>query len=396
MSRARRSKICAFARRISGTLLLTGSLFAAGTAPQDTARAQEPGPASPERQAQAEQPPATDRTFYPAPASETGRLVIRAAADQASMAPLIQDFQRLNPGISVDYVQYVTNDLFAAATKACRSGAPFADIMLSSAVDHFVKLANDGCAAPYSSTFTASLPGWANWRNEVFGFAGEVAVIAYNSKLLPAEDAPESHAQLAELLRTKADIFRDRIGTYDIRISGIGYLFAFSDLQQTSTTYGRLLESMGRLGAVVRCCSADVLDEIASGRLLLGYNILSSYALARQHQGEPIRVVIPRDYALFLPRGVMLPAKGRTPGLGERFLDYLLSPRGQDVGRSESFFFEIGSPLAGDQVEAPLAGASFLRPISIGLPLLLTQDKARRERFISDWRRSMIDMNVRP
>lgn len=63
---------------------------------------------------------------------------------------------------------------------------------------------------------------------------------------------PRSHVEIAELLRSKPDVYRNRIGTYDVRASGIGYLLAFHDALRAPTTYGRLLESFSRADVVAR------------------------------------------------------------------------------------------------------------------------------------------------
>ena len=338
---------------------------------------------------------AVEHELFPAPAGERTRIVVRAAADLSAMRPLIRDFQTLRPEVTVDYNDYVTNDLFDEAAAACRSGAPHADLLLSSAVDHLVELANRGCAAAHRGGAGAALPAWAKWRDEVFGFTLEPAVIVYNRDLLAPDLVPASHHHLAEILRTRADLFRGRVGTYDIRLSGIGYLYAFFDLLQTGTTYGRLLESMGRVGTVLRCCTDQVLDGVARGELLIGYNLLGSYAYARMKQGAPIGIVLPRDYTLVLARGAMLPKRG-AGGDGAAFLEYLLSPRGQAVGRDEAFHFSADGGLPpGVEGPASMLGSGAGRPIAIGPALLLTQDRMRRARFIADWSRSMIDMSTR-
>lgn len=79
---------------------------------------------------------------------------------------------------------------------------------------------------------------WANWRNEVLGFTFERIVIACNRDLVPTVEVPRTHLELADLLRRKPETYTSRVGTYDIRLSGIGYLLAFYDARQTSTTYG--------------------------------------------------------------------------------------------------------------------------------------------------------------
>jgi iron(III) transport system substrate-binding protein len=332
---------------------------------------------------------------FPAPGNETAILAIHAATDLPAMEPLIRDFQAVSPGTTIRYTEYVTNDLQVVATEACRTQQPTGDLLLSSSVDHLVKLANDGCAQSHVSAETAAVPDWANWRDEVFGFTFEPAVFVINQDLVPAQDIPRSHLELADLLRTRINDYRGRVGTYDIRLSGIGYLLAFNDSWQANTTYGRLLESLGRAEPVVRCCTSEILDELISGRVLIGYNMLGSYAYARIRNGAPLRIIVPRDYTLVLSRGAMIPSTAQNPQAAAAFLDYLLSARGQKVAAEQAFFFSPDAE-APPEIDGPslLSASGAIRPITIDPTLLVIQDRALRERFLNDWAASMIGIGA--
>jgi iron(III) transport system substrate-binding protein len=326
---------------------------------------------------------------FPAAGRETAVLTIHAVADISAIEPMIRDFQESEPGITVDYTDYLTNELYDLLAAQCAKAAPMADIVISSSVDHIAKLANDGCAQSYSSPNTSHIPDWAKWRDEVFGFTFEPAVIVYNRKLVAPADIPRTHHDLAELLRTKPQIFDGKIGTYDIEQSGIGYLFAFFDTQQ-SNIFGRLLESFGRSHAVLRCCTGELLSRIEQGELLIGYNLLSSYAYGRYKAGAPIGIVMPRDYTLVLSRTAMIPATAGQPDLGKKFLDYCLSPRGQAVAAQKSFFFSFDRPVPeGVDAVDPGSGSGVYRPIVVGPALLSTLDRQNRRRFLSEWKASM-------
>lgn len=328
-----------------------------------------------------------ERTILPALGKERVRLVINAATDADAMRPLIIDFQQMAPDVAVEFNDYVTNDLFRDAEAACAAGRPFGDLWLSSSVDQLVKLANDGCAQAHVSEDTQTVPTWANWRDEVFGFTFEPAVIVYDSRRVPPEDVPRSHVDIAELVRAKPDIYSGRIGTYDIEASGVGYLLAFHDALQAPTSFGRLLESLSRADVITRCCNNEVLGEIVNGRLKIAYNVLGPYAYAAALRNPDLRVLIPGDYALILSRGAVIPRHSPQSREAQRFLDYLLSARGREVARREAFFFAENAPLP-QGVEGPeaLIESGIGRPIRIGPALLAAQDRATRERFIANWK----------
>lgn len=325
---------------------------------------------------------------FPARTNETGHLVIHAATDLEAMQPLLLDFQALYPDIRIDFVDYVTNDLFRETFASCKTDREAADIILSSSVDQLVRLANDGCAQPHSSPETQSVPSWANWRNEVFGFTFEPIVFVYNKRSVPQQDVPRSHDALLDLLKSKPDEYRGRIGTYDIHASGIGYLLAFYDARQAPTANGRLLETLSRSNTTIRCCNGEVLGELAAGRISIAYNVLGSYAYAAARANPDLGIVVPNDYALILSRGALLPSRSKNPLLGKRFLNYLLSSRGKQVARESSFFFAENAPLpAGVEGPDQLMASGVGRPIRIGPALLAAQDEVQRQTFISGWRK---------
>jgi iron(III) transport system substrate-binding protein len=202
---------------------------------------------------------------------------------------------------------------------------------------------------------------------------------------VPPAEVPLTRDALVDLLRNRADFYMGRVGTYDIARSGIGYLFGFFDAQQ-SNAFGRLLEGFGRAEAKLYCCTGELLDDIAKGRILIGYNLLGSYAYGRLLAGAPIGIVLPHDYTLVLSRAAFIPRRAANPAAGRRFLDYLLSARGQKVAADQAFFFAFGQPLPQGVNAAdsdPQAGT--YRLIPIGPSLLAVTDAQKRKRLLKDW-----------
>ncbi|AWN55440.1 ABC transporter substrate-binding protein [Methylobacterium sp. 17Sr1-1] len=337
---------------------------------------------------------AEEATRFPASEHERTTLTIRSAADLDAMAPLIRDYQLLYPDVTVVYHEYITADLFGEIAASCAAGradrARAADVVISSSVDHLIKLANDGCARAHRSIETGRQPDWAAWRNEVFGFTTEPAVIAYRPDLVPREDLPQSRVELVDLLRRKPEAYAGKIGSYDITLSGIGYLFAAYDGRAAAATYGRLVEAFGRANLQVRCCTGDLIADLEAGRIAIGYNLLGSYVYRAMRRGARLGLIVPRDYTLVLARAALVPVTARAVGDAFAFVDYLLSERGQRVSREEAFFFDRTGPLP-PGIDGPpsLSAAGAFRPITVGPVLLAVQDRARRARFLAEWRQSI-------
>ncbi len=327
--------------------------------------------------------------FFPAPQGEAERLIIHGSTDLVAMEPMVRGFQAQRPTIAIEYTNYLTNELNELVAAACAADQPMGDLVLSSSVDQLVKLVNDGCARPHISPLTAAVPRWAKWRNEVFGFTFEPAVIVYNRDLVPPNEVPRTRAALADLLRDQPERYHGKIGTYDVALSGIGLLFAFYDAEQSSS-FGRLIESFGRADALVRCCTGEILDAVERGEVLIGYNMLGSYAFSRLKAGARIGIVLPRDFTVVLSRGVLVPRLSRKPELAGQFIDYLLSEEGQRRGREQSFFFSADAPIP-PEVDGPdsIVNSGQFRPIVIGPGLMAVQDRARRQRFLDETMRSL-------
>ena len=164
------------------------------------------------------------RHSYPAPRGEV-TLKIISTADINVFEPIILEFQRENPSINIDYVSASSTELMKALYT---EQAPF-DLAISSAMDLQTKLANDGYAQTYTSSATELLPDWAKWRNQIFAFTQEPAALVISEAAFQGIDPPKTREELISLLRDNPDKFEGRIGTYDVRISGAGYLFATQD-----------------------------------------------------------------------------------------------------------------------------------------------------------------------
>ncbi|HYI69170.1 MAG TPA: extracellular solute-binding protein [Skermanella sp.] len=325
---------------------------------------------------------AVEPVVYPAPAGERHVLLIDAATDRTLMEPLILDFQRIAPTVTVSYSDFSTRDLY----ERTESGQTDADLVISSASDLQVKLINDGFSQPYESSATQALPDWANWRDEAFGFTVEPAVIAYNRDLVPEQEVPRSRNDLIRLIRENGARYNRRVATYDAATSGIGYLFATQDSVLFSQ-YWQLMVTLGAAQARLACCTGDILEMIERGEVLIAYNMLGSYARARMVAGARIGIVLPEDYTLVMSRVAIIPAKSRRADLAGSFIDYLLSQRGQEIISSQSALFSLTPGIQEDAVLRGDRAASTgpVIPITLSPALLVFLDKFKRESFLRQW-----------
>lgn len=299
-------------------------------------------------------------------------LLIAGSTDRAAMQPLLDAFVAENPGLEVDYLEGETVDLYERLRAGGYDTIP--DVIVSSAADLQIRLVNDGYTRSYASPATERLPEWAVWRNEAFGFTFEPLVFVVNPGLVPPENRPRTREELGRLVAAGGED-GPKVATYDVRESGVGYLAASWDAI-TMSDFWPFMERVSGNGLLTTCCTSNILDMVASGRALVGLNVLGSYARQRADADGDIAIVVPEDFTLVITRVAVLPAGGRNPAAGERFLDFLLSPVAQTLLGPEA--------LIGRTAERALSSGP-IRPIPLGATLLALTDPMRRSQFIALW-----------
>lgn len=323
----------------------------------------------------------------PAIGDETSLLKIYAAADFPVFEPVLTEFQKRHPDVAIRYSEFNTRVLYESYLE----GLPRSpDLMLSSAMDLQVKLVNDGHARPHRSDQTQALPMWANWRNEVFGFTYEPAVIAINNKFLSDAQQPATRSELLDLIRQESDRLMGRIGTFDIERVGVGYLTWAHDRQQ-SGSYGRLLEAFGTHRARRFPSSSSMLKNVNSGEILIAYNVLGSYAKSWAEQYPNVSVVMPDDYTALVMRSAFIPKRASNPEIAHLFLDFLISVDGQQLLADEANLFPIREEVVGELPAHSLSQQSdtHFQPIPLSLSLLLYNDQAKRALIFEEWEAAM-------
>lgn len=321
-----------------------------------------------------------------AAAGRAGKLVIYAATDLPAAGPLIRDFRALYPGLDVEYTNLNSMEVYNRFLSETAAGVRTADALWSPAMDLQMKLVNDGYAQAYKSPEAAKLPGWAVWREEAFGTTFEPVVFAYNKRLLAPDEVPQSHGSLAKLLTEQPARFQGKVTTFNIERSGVGFLLATQG-SKISPVFWDLMRAIFSAGPNLQTGTGTMIERIASGENLIGYNLVGSYVIARAKTDPSIGYVLPRDYTLVMSRIVFISRQAQNPHGARLWVDYLLSKRGQRIMANESLLFSIRADVEGDATGAGLAkrlGGSAV-PIVVSPGLLTYLDQAKRRDFIRKW-----------
>jgi len=324
---------------------------------------------------------------YPAKGALEGTLTLYSTLDTAVFEPLVVDFQRLYPGVDVHYENLDAMPQYERFVREENEGTHRADMLISTSMDLQVKLVNDGYAARHVSPSAEALPRWARWRDEAFGFTFEPAVMVFNRKAMEGRRIPRTRAELVDQVRHDPRFWQGRIGTYDISRSSVGYLLATQDVRHSSE-FGAMVEAFGDVDLQVEENTSTLLERIESGELVAGYNLLGSYARSRRDSERNLLLVYPRDHTVVLARTVVISRNAPNAALAHRFLEYLLSVRGQQVMATECGLPPIRKELDGiyERLGVSESQVGVLRPISLGPGLLVYLDQQKRRQLLDVWR----------
>lgn len=308
--------------------------------------------------------------------SEGREISVLSTTDLASIEDALQQFVDDNPAFRLRYEQAASTEVFRAIHD---DGAAF-DLVMSSAMDLQMKLANDGFAASITPE-TGDLPVWARWRDQLFGVALEPVVALASRRGLGGLPPPRTRRDLIAMLRENPERFDGKIASYDPTQSGVGYFLISQDSQQ-SEGFWRLAEVMGRLNARLFCCSGQMIDELRAGRIVIAYNVVASYA-ARYAPEDPdlIRLAL-EDYTFAIVRSALVPSNAPDPQGGTLLLSWLLSDAAQ-VRIADSAGVAL-IPGTGPQPSV------HLRPIRLDTGLLVYHDQLRQKGLLSEWNAAMV------
>ena len=134
---------------------------------------------------------------------------------------------------------------------------------------------------------------------------------------------------------------------------------------------------MGGLGTALHCSSGEMINDLIDGEIFVAYNVLGSYAAARQSAGSSIAVILPSDFPTTMMRTILISKDTELVELSVAFLRHLISFQTTAHGNIAAFL-------------PPLTSGSEPSTIPLEPALLTYLDKLKRETFIGAWENAII------
>lgn len=293
-------------------------------------------------------------------------VTIYVSTDRVFSEPVLREYERRS-GVKVNavYDTEETKSTGLANRLLAEKARPLADVFWSNEPVRTLVLKSREVLARYKSPAAEGIPP-ALVDSEGFwtGFSARMRVIAYNTKLVKAEEAPASVFELADpKWRGQVAIADPRFGSTSFHVAA---LYAIAGDQKMDDFFRRLKEN----GVRVVDGNSVVRDLVARGEVKLGLTDTDDVNVALE-DGQPIAMVLPDKDGLgvpVMPNMVSLIANAPHPDEARRLIDYLLSA---DVERQLAQSAAVQVPL-----HAGVPGPKNIPAIDTFKPMTLDYSKA--------------------
>jgi iron(III) transport system substrate-binding protein len=293
-------------------------------------------------------------------------VTIYVSTDRVFSEPVLREYEK-RTGVRVNpvYDTEETKSTGLANRLIAEKERPQADVFWSNEPVRTLILKSRGVLALYRSPSAQGIPS-ALMDPEGYwtGFSARIRVIAYNTKLVKADEAPRSVFDLADpKWRGQVAIADPRFGSTSFHVAA---LYAMAGDEKMDDFFRRLKAN----GVRVVDGNSVVRDLVARGEVKVGLTDTDDVNVAIEDK-QPIAMVLPDAAGLgvpVMPNMVSLTANAPHPDEGQRLIDYLLSA---DVERQLAQSEAVQIP-----VHAGVAGPKNIPAIDTFKPMTLDYTKA--------------------
>ena len=300
------------------------------------------------------------------PQRATRTVTIYVSTDRVFSEPVLRAYeQRSGVKVNALYDTEETKSTGLANRLLAEKARPQADVFWSNEPVRTLVLKSRDVLAPYRSPSAEGIPpALIDPDGYWTGFSARIRVIAYNTKLVKPEEAPQSVFDLADSRwKGQVAIADPRFGSTSFHVAA---LYAVGGDQKIDDFFRRLKAN----GVRVVDGNSVVRDLVARGDVKVGLTDTDDVNVAIEN-GQPVGMVLPDKEGLgvpVMPNMVSLIAKGPHADEGRKLIDYLLSA---DVERQLAQSEAVQIPL-----HAGVPGPKNIPAIDTFKPMTLDYTKA--------------------
>jgi iron(III) transport system substrate-binding protein len=258
-----------------------------------------------------------------AAARKEGKVVWYTSLALPSSTSIAHAFQNRYRGIEVEVHRTGSQRVLQRVMQEVSAGIKNADVIHTSDAGHFVLLKDKGLLASYRPRGIESFPeGFKDKNGFYYGMRATLSVIAYNPRIVAAGEAPQTWK---DLLHEK---WRGKMVTAHPGYSGIIMTHVLALVNQYGWDYFRQL-ARNRLHIVQS--ANDPAGVVASGERPVGANGAEYFYYKTMKQGNPIRIVYPKEGVPLVLSPVAIAKDSPHPNAARLFLDFIFTRETQQM-----------------------------------------------------------------
>ncbi len=254
-------------------------------------------------------------------ADVTGKLVLYTSQPNEDAQRTADAFMALNPGVAVEWVRDGTPKIMAKLRAEIEAGAPQPDVLLIADSVTMEGLKAEGLLMAHPAADVAAYPAGMMDPDSMW-FATKLITtgIAYNTS---APMTPASYQDLLAPEATAAMMMPSPLA------SGAATIHMVS-LAGEPTLGWEYYETLAKQGALADGGNGGVLKAIAGGEKFYGF-LVDFLAIREKANGAPIEFVFPTEGVSVVTEPVAVLASAKNPDAAKAFVDFLISPAGQQL-----------------------------------------------------------------
>lgn len=300
------------------------------------------------------------------PTSGQKTVTVYVSTDRVFSEPVLRAFeQRSGVRVNAVYDTEETKSTGLANRLLAEKARAQADVFWSNEPVRTLVLQSRGVLAPYQSPQANDIPSaFKDPEGHWTAFSARVRVIAYNTKLVPADEAPTSVLDLADpKWKGQVAIADPRFGSTSFHVAA---LYVTLGDEKADDFFRRLKAN----GVKIVAGNSVVRDMVVKGEVKVGLTDTDDVNVALEG-GAPIAMVMPDKDGMgvpMMPNMVSMVAGAPHPDEAKQIIDYLLS---HDVEAMLAKSEAVQIPL-----RASVQGPSNLPRIDAFKPMTLDYGKA--------------------
>ncbi|MGH7834744.1 MAG: ABC transporter substrate-binding protein [Candidatus Binatia bacterium] len=222
-----------------------------------------------------------------AEAKREGKVVWYTGAALFTAERVAKLFEQNYPGIKVEVHRSGSERILQRLMQEATAGIKNADVFNSSDVGHYVLLKKKGMLAKYAPAGAERFAeGFRDPDGIAYGWRAFLIVMSYNSKLVPASEAPKTWKDLLDpkwkgKLVTAHPGYSGAVASY---ILALVNLYGWDYFKQLAQNKPHLTQSVH-----------DPAQVVASGERIVGANGAEYFLYSQRKKGNPLGIAYPQD-----------------------------------------------------------------------------------------------------